>query len=159
MTDPISVGLVGYLKSAFDLVKSLKELKEISSAHRAQLFELYEVIVAGQASALEESLKQRTLLDTIRELEEKLRAVEEWETTKQRYVLTEFIPGNYAYALKKSAHPPEPPHLICEQCYQKKQKFLLHYFFEHGVGQTMRCSNCKTTHYLPNGRIAVNYAE
>jgi hypothetical protein len=70
-----------------------------------------------------------TYLDRIRDLEEKVRNFDAWNTEKDRYELKQLSPHGpaFAYALKRDAQPAEKFHCICASCYQRRIKSILQF--------------------------------
>lgn len=133
---------------AFSAVtKGLQSLKDLATSGDAQakISDLYGIIISGQAIAFEDNLKQRALLETIEELKDQIRAMEAWDSEKQRYQLARPWMGAVVYALKKSASNNEPPHWICTNCYNDGKKSLLNYTptASRADKQTLIC-RCKT---------------
>ena len=164
MADPVGVSSI----STFGLiVKGLQSIKDLAVGVevKSKVTELYDVILAGQQAALEENIKQRALLDTVRELEEKIASMEAWDTEKQRYQLAPPWTGAVIYALKKSAGDTEPAHWICTTCYQQGKKSILNDVHKtppkgpHELG--LGCPVCNT--YIPSqysgGSIERHFAD
>jgi hypothetical protein len=135
--------LILMFKSALEGLGSLQKMTRTVDI-QAKTQELYQIIVAGQTSALEQTIQQQRMLQEISELKEKLRQVEGWETEKQRYDLIEFPMGSFAYILKKEAAHGEPIHYICANCYQKSKKSILHKS-DGMLGVSFQCNECKNT--------------
>jgi hypothetical protein len=129
----VFAGVAGF-KAMFDTAKNLIGMNE-AVARNTAVIGLQEQILSARES-------YSALLEEKRELEEKVTSFETWESEKQRYELKEH--GErlvLAYALKKGVEPPEHPHSICPDCYQKRKKSLLQ-TEHHFVGQANR-SNAK----------------
>jgi hypothetical protein len=167
MTDPSGQSYVAAFGLALKGIETIKGMVTTPDAKK-QASELFEIILSGQRSALEESVKQRTLLETVRDLEEKLRSLETWDREKQRYALVPAVPGGPAYAIKKSASDGEPPHFICPNCYEERRKRHLVDSIQHpprkGEGRQrlgLECSACEL--FLDSGHaggsITRKYAE
>lgn len=158
MTDPTGQGYVAAFGLALKAAETIKNVTTTADAKK-QAAELYQVILAGQASALEESIKQRQLLESIRELKEQLAALQAWDGEKQRYQMIQPWSGGYVYALKESAKGDEPPHWICTSCYKKGHASVLqHRHVEKGHWDTYFCPDCETTLTAPNGLMEMKYA-
>jgi hypothetical protein len=142
----ITAAITG-LKAATDLAQSFVNLKT-SGEIQGKVVELQTVILAAQGSALAAQSEQFTLLDRIRNLETEIIQFENWEAEKQRYQLTDYGSGTFAYALKPSEAYGEPPHRICANCYNQGHKSLLQ-VLSIGSGQEhTQCSRCKTEVFL-----------
>ena len=143
MVDPVSIGVVSAFSSLLKGLQAIKELA-VSVEVKAKVTELYDVILAGQQSALESNIKQQAMLETISQLKEEIAHVKAWEETKQRYQLITPWNGCHVYALKESCKGSEPPHWICEHCYQDGRKSLLHNSQKHDrrIFRLIKCSHC-----------------
>lgn len=161
MSDPVTMGSIGFFGSVLKGLQALQDLVGSVEA-KAKVVELYDLVLAGQRRALESDVQQRQLLDTVRGLEEKIASMEAWNAEKQRYVLKALGNGGaVVYALKKSASNSEPPHWICATCYQNGTKGFIN--IERSDRRDMLfCStaNCQA-HIKPayRGRTEIKYAE
>jgi len=147
MMDPSAVTIANTFSNLIRIVQGLRDVAT-SAEVKACVTELYDIIIAGQQSALENNIKQQAMLDRIHGLEEELGRVMTWETTKIRYALIEAMPnsGIYVYARKKSGGPSEPPHWICTKCYQDGELSILQVqHVLHGRQRFLTCPRCKTS--------------
>jgi hypothetical protein len=133
MVGEVLAGLSG-LKTAFDIAKGLKDISD-ATARNAAVIELQEKILSAHAA-------QSDLIERIRELEKEVASLKTWETEKERYSLTDFGVGTFAYLLKEEKAAGEPPHRICANCYQHNRKSILQ-FNHHAQGQDWYdCHGC-----------------
>ena len=133
-------GTVTSLKAASDIVKGFLQLKSVSDV-QGKVIELQSTILAAQSSALAAHSEQSAMIQRIRDLEEEVAHIKAWEETQQRYQLIAPWDGCYVYALKESCKGTEPPHWICEHCYQDGRKSLLHN--AQFTTAILRCSHCQ----------------
>jgi hypothetical protein len=138
---------VAPLKTAGEIVKNLRGLKD-SGTSASKISELYGVILAAQGSALSAQASQLSLLQTVRNLEEKISEFETWDREKTRYQLTEVNLGRgsvFAYALKPDAAGSDPIHLLCAKCFEHRVKSPLQATpkLERGL-RVHFCPECKT---------------
>ncbi len=127
---------IGAFKALFDLTKSIKDATDVA-ARDAAVAELREQIFAAQN-------RYATAIEHIRALEAKVAEFENWDAEKQRYELKDYGGGTFAYAIKPGMENGEPPHRLCEKCYQERKKSILH-FIDHRDGQDRyRCYGCNT---------------
>lgn len=144
MLDPTGNSYV----AAFGLaLKGLEAMKGMSTKADLdkQAAQLFQIILAGQSGALEESVKQRALLETVRDLEEKLIRVNAWDQQKQRYELVPLWQGAVTYALKKEGSRGEPPHWICGTCYDNGRRSILNdaiHYSASGRGRSFLVLDC-----------------
>ncbi len=119
-------GGIASLKAAKDIAESLIGLRD-TAKFQAAVVELQSKILSAQSD-------QFALLERVRELEKKMAELEAWEAEKQRYALTDYGAGTFAYALKEEARKGEPPHRICAACYQNGHKSILQFDFRTHSG-------------------------
>jgi hypothetical protein len=127
---------LGAIKSAFDIAKGLKDIDD-TARRNAAVIELQEKILSAQQA-------QSALVEHIRELEHKVVGFENWEAQKKRYALTDFGGNTFAYVLKQEAANGEPPHRLCPNCYEKRQKAILQFEFVSSVSgrEKWKCGTC-----------------
>lgn len=141
-------GMVQSLKAATDIGKALIGIRDATIVHE-KVVELNGEILSAQSSALAAQADQFALLEHIRSLEKQVGELEGWEAEKQKYKLIEVRPGAFAYAPKEPAETPEPPHLICAQCYEGRHKsFLQKQLIQPGRCDVLMCLRCGADIYL-----------
>jgi len=124
-------------KSLLDSAKGLKDLNDVA-VRNAAIVELQEKILAAQA-------QQTALVERISNLEKQVAQFEAWDAEKQRYKLTDYGGGTFAYELKPEAAEGEPPHRLCAACYQRRHKSILQFDFRTANGQDRYdCTECKS---------------
>ena len=149
MPDPASMGVVSAFGAILKGAQALKDLA-VSVEVKSKVTELYDLILAGQQSALENNLKQQAMLETITQLKEELAQCKTWQAEKQRYQLHEPWQGAFVYALKESSSAGEPAHWICTKCHGDGKKYILqdngrltvhdHAFVCFGCGRELKSS-------------------
>jgi len=135
MVDGVMAGL-----SAFSgLVGMARGLKDINDAVVRN-----EAILELTGRLLDAQQDYATQIQKVNELEAKLAKFEDWESKKQRYELKEHGPnGVRAYALKDGVDPPEIPHSICPDCYEKRERSILqHLHVTVGRREILQCQKC-----------------
>ncbi len=133
---------IGSLKAAGDIAKGMVDLKTAAEI-QSKVIELQREILSAQSSALFAQSEQLVLLQTKRDLEEKMAQMEGWKDEKERYQLAEYGRGCLAYALKPSMEQGEPFHCLCAQCYQRGKKSILQIVrWEIGTRPVMQCFDC-----------------
>jgi hypothetical protein len=78
-----------------------------------------------QERILDAPQEQATLLERVSELEQKPANYEKWEAEKENYQLTKISADTFAFARKPSADGSIPPHYICANCYEAREKRIL----------------------------------
>jgi len=135
MVGEVYAGL-GAVKAAFDMAKGLKDIND-AAIRNAAIIELQQKILGAQE-------EQATLIQRLGELEKEIADLKSWEAEKQRYELKELPPGVFVYDLKPGTSANEPPHSICQTCYQRGKKSILH-SDEPGNGiHHLSCYECGT---------------
>ena len=147
------------LAPAINGFKALRDLVKGEEA-KAQVTELYDIIIAAQASALESYINQTSMINRIHDLEEQMRNKEAWEAEKKRYELKSPFAGSMVYALKESMKSGEEAHYLCTRCYKDGKPSIL----QNGKGKDLHtsfvCPVCGTELRTPmRGPIAPEYAE
>jgi hypothetical protein len=154
--EPIS--LASTFSAAISGVKTLRDMVTTPDA-KSSLTQLYDLIIAGQQSALEETIKQRNLIDDVRDLKAQLAAQEGWLIERDRYAMAQPFQGAVTYALRKSASNGEPAHYICTHCYADGKKSVLNMARNVDTYITLDC-RCKAKLATRNrGGIIFQYAE
>lgn len=156
MADPMSMSVVSAFGSLLKGLQAIKELA-VSVEVKAKVTELYDVIIAGQQSALESNSKQQAMLETISQLKEELARVKAWEEQKKRYKLVNPWEGavSVVYALKESCKGTEAPHWICAKCHDDGRRTILQPSIGKGAWLLV-CPTCKSE--IHTGRRAIAQA-
>jgi hypothetical protein len=133
MVAEIYAGL-GAFKAMFDMARGLKDIHDTTIRNGA-IIELQEHILTAQA-------EQASLVERLRTLEKQLTELKAWEAEKERYQLHELPPGVFVLSLKPEMGNGEPDHSICQACYQRGKKSVLH-ADEHRNGiHHLTCHEC-----------------
>ena len=136
MVSEIITGL-GAFKTMLDMAKGLKDMNDASVRNRA-VIELQEKILAARE-------QQSALAERVSELEKEVASYETWDAEKQRYELTDFGSGTFAYLLKPDMSSGEPEHRLCAACYQKGHKSILQFRNQTATRQgKYACPTCNT---------------
>jgi Zn finger protein HypA/HybF involved in hydrogenase expression len=139
-------GALGALQSASNIIKTFAGMRG-DSENSAKLLELQKQIMAAQTSAIQANAAQTALIERVRDLEAQIAKFETWNAEKQRYELKAISPGALAYALKAEASGSEPPHYICQTCYEKGKKSILQFspstMVDVGIPNTFDCPDCE----------------
>ena len=125
---------LGIFKSMLDGAKALKDMND-AAVRNAAVIELQEQILSAQA-------EQSALIQKVRELEADVMKFEDWETEKKRYKLCALPPGVHVYSLKPEMADGEPAHHLCEVCYNKGHKSILHQSAVNSGLYHLKCHSC-----------------
>lgn len=134
----------------FDLLRTKKYLTNDNELIAA-VSEVNTDLMKAQSEtiALQKELLTRTSRE--RELEEKIRKLEDWETKAERYILTDLAPGVPAYCVKPDMEYGEPLHYLCANCFARKQKSFLR-FSQGSISDFYYCYPCKEEIRLDSSR-------
>ena len=116
-------GFATSVRAAVEITKAMKDVRD-ANLMQTKAFELTREIMAAQSYAMEAMSAQSTLLARIRELEEKIAALETWNAEKGRYYLKSIQQGVMVYALKEGMENGEEPHYLCPTCYNNGKKAI-----------------------------------
>lgn len=132
------------LQSCLQIAKSLIDIRD-TAIIKAKVAELLGEIASAQEGALRSQEREFALSRQIHELEQRIADMETWNAEKERYKLTDFGGGTFAYLLKPEMSNDEPSHRLCPNCFQKREKSILQ-FFSRTMTQQDRygCHSCKT---------------
>jgi len=119
------------ISAAIQSAKALGEL--VKAAHGLANYNefvtaVYEVnakLMDATAVALASQEKQSSLVNRVAELENELREIKHIEADLQRYQLTGFPFGGYAYSIKPGMDNGEPHHYLCATCMNQRKKSIL----------------------------------
>ena len=137
MSDLISTAGAGLtaIKTAMDVARTIVDARDTSRLLAIKL-ELQGLLLDAQEA-------QATLIAEKRELEERVRSYDQWESEKGRYRLTEVVPGGFVYELRPEVAGDEPPHQICAHCYGRRQRSILTKVkIPAGRAEMLRCHAC-----------------
>ncbi len=102
-----------------------------------------ELVVGSTVQRVVSDKRPIRITKKIRELEEKLKNIGDWEHEKGRYALVSPWKGPaQVYALKQAAAEGEDPHFLCTNCFHDKKKVILNPITKTGWVH-MVCPACK----------------
>ena len=129
------------LKTALDIVKGIREAKSATETE-SKVAELQAALLDTQILAISATNAQVELQKKVGELEEQLKAANEWGGQEGRYSLVCPWRGSaQVYALKESVSEGEPPHFLCPNCFHRKEKAILNPMHQDGHILSA-CSSC-----------------
>lgn len=137
--DPASI--FTSLKVAYDIAKGINALNTITERNEA-ISKVLEVLISVQQDALSMQEERSLLLREKDDLIKKILEFEKWAETESQYELKELAPGVPVYSYKITDKTTEPMHLLCANCFSKKQKG--HYVQSEikYSGTHYKCLNC-----------------
>lgn len=138
--DPVAA-LFTSAKVAYDIAKGISALNTEVEKNQA-IAKVLEVLLTVQSDALLMKEKQSLLLTEKDNLIKKISEFEKWAQIETQYELKEIAPGVIVYSYKISNPNTEPPHLLCANCFSKKQKG---HYVQSDIdydGTHYKCLNC-----------------
>jgi hypothetical protein len=135
---------VSSVKTISDLTSLILKSK-ITDAVRENSIELQSAVIALQTAIVGIQAQNQELLNENNRLKQQLIDLKKWETDAAEYELKEVAPGVFAYAFKSTPKSTSPPHWLCANCYEKKEKSILQQGRKSGpLGTPLDCPRCKT---------------
>jgi hypothetical protein len=139
------------LKAASETVQGLVNVRDQIKLGDT-VIKLQAQILSAQQGASSAQSREMEMTEEIRSLKARVAELETWETEKTRYALDKLPPGVFVLSLKPDMAGTEPAHSICQTCYQRGKKSILH-SDEPGNGiHHLTCHECNTVldvgHYV-----------
>jgi hypothetical protein len=128
-------------KALFEIVKANKGLAEYNEIVAA-VSEVNTKLMGATAVALASQEKQSVLTNRVRDLENELVKLENWNREAERYQLTEVCTGVFNLTVKPGMENGEPQHKLCAACFNKKQKGYLQRSDFNMQGTHYKCDCC-----------------
>ena len=140
-------GMITSLKGAVDIAQTMKGLSD-ATAIQGQIFELNTKILEAQRSAFAATDERSMLINSIRQLEEEVARLKEWDREKEAYELKQVDPGALAYLPKKDTEVAKQPHWLCSNCFEDRKKSHMLHVGEASasrMGMKYQCSRFKAS--------------
>jgi len=137
--DPASI--FTSVKVAYDIAKGINALNTITERNEA-VSKVLEVLISVQQDALVMQEDRSLLLREKDDLIKKIAEFEKWSEVESQYELKELASGVPVFAYKKSDKSTEPMHLLCANCFGKKQKGFYIKSEMNYSGTKYKCLNC-----------------
>jgi rubrerythrin len=138
-------GAASALNSAYNLSKAALGLRD-AVLMRGKITEMQGEISSAMANAIAAQHDQMAMLKRINDLEKEVADFKTWEAEKDRYELKSLGYGAFARMLKRDERGTEPPHWICEHCFQKGTIFTIQFTTEGYTSKNARrgwfCPSC-----------------
>ncbi len=135
------------LKAALELAKTLDTVANKAAINDVRI-ELQGHILAAQEALAAAREADTTSAQRIRQLEQEIVRLKDWEGEKQRYQLNGIDPGAVAYVLKPGMEHGEPAHWLCPDCFNHGQRSFLQRTDTSsrtpggGIHTSWRCNGC-----------------
>lgn len=145
MVGPVEIGgAISGLKSLLDIAKSLKSINDEVMLNNIKIA-MQSAVLEAQGGLLAAQESQTENVKLIAELQKQIAQLKDWSTEKQKYELTRYEPGSFAYSLKSNVEGSEPTHMLCVNCFNNDTKSILQ--ATHRTPQRYRvhlCPACKS---------------
>ncbi|KAB2845677.1 MAG: hypothetical protein F9K45_03470 [Melioribacteraceae bacterium] len=143
------------IKVASDIAKGIKSLKtEVAINEKAS--ELLDSIIDVKMNLIEFQNHYENVQREKRELEEKIRSYENWESIQKQYALKEISKGIFAYSF--SIEDKEiPHHFLCANCFEGRVKSIIQMDWQDDYQTKYSCPKCKNHVITQHGRRGNNY--
>jgi hypothetical protein len=135
--------VISPLKAAGDTAQRLLEIRDTVKFGEA-IVKLQSDLLSAQHGALTAQGREATLLDELNQLKRRISDLEAWQKEQERYELTRLEPGVFVFALKLHMAVGEPTHCICQTCYQRGKKSILHSDERRNGIYHLICNECGT---------------
>lgn len=141
------------INNAKNIAQTMIALRD-AAAFQEKMIEFQGAILEAQERAFAANDERSALIEKVSGLEAQVAKLEGWETETKRYHLESLPPGMFVYTLKPNMADGEPPHHICQTCYQRGKKSVLHSTERSSGGQyQLLCKECGTVltvgHFRP----------
>lgn len=150
MLTEISAGL-NSLKAAKDILQALNGIQSANAVNEVK-FNLQSHLLDAQQGLFAAQEAQAALTSRIRELEQRIVEMKDWEAEKGRYQLHDIGRGAMAYVVKPGMENGEPAHWLCVKCFSHGQKSFMQFKGQdrrpgggNGENSTYGCDACKAS--------------
>lgn len=142
---------LGGLKAASDVIKGLSSMK-VDAAVNEKVIELSSIIISLQAETLSLQTEYSKLVQTKSELEKVITKMNEWNITKEKYILREIAPDVFAYSHKEEKDSAGNKHWLCANCMDNEKKESIYQVSIKGnlPNHTYYCPSCKNEILVKN---------
>lgn len=140
-------GAIGGLKTALDIVKGLKSTADAVAINDAKIG-LQGAIIDAQQGLMTAQEAQSAHLARIDKLEQDIVRLKNWAAEQKRYELSAIGGAAFAYILKDGMENGEPPHWLCQTCFQSGHKHILQFVKTvqtnggRGTKSEWKCNSC-----------------
>lgn len=146
-------GAYNAVVGGLDILKGFQALKTEAAVNQA-IIDIQRSLLEAQRALNEAEARHASDLSRIRDLEQCVVRLENWESEKQRYELADTGQGSPAYRLKAGMERGEPTHWLCPQCYEQNVKSIMKQDnLPQGRVQVLACQRCKNEIITEGRRI------
>ena len=119
-------GAYNGLKTATSVVEGIFALKTEAEKNKA-IIDIQRHVLDAQRALMEADALHSADLKQIKQLEQQIAGMENWEAEKQRYELKAIDRGAFAYMHKPGMENGEPAMWLCQTCFEKRHKSPLQF--------------------------------
>jgi hypothetical protein len=131
------------LHAAGDVAKGLVDIRDTVKFGQ-EVIKLQNQILAAQRGALGAQARETEQATEIRDLRDQLTKLEAWEAEKLRYRMVQLPPSVFVQELIPEKANGEPLHYICQTCFQRGKKSILHGDQQYNGIHHLECHECGT---------------
>jgi hypothetical protein len=142
MIAEIGAGLSS-LNAALDLAKGLNATATQATINDVKI-ELQQRILDAQGALHAANTAQSASADRIRDLEQQIVQLKDWETEKEQYELKQVVVGIVAYMPKPGVPAAQTPHYLCANCFEHgRKRYLQRRHVSDDRASFLQCNECK----------------
>ena len=131
---------IASVKALGELIGKMKDSTE--SRHMGAAFrEAQNQLISLQSAIMLARESEAAAKERVQSLEAKIAEMQKWDVDAKRYHLHTLAPGFLVYALKPGMEDGEPPHFLCANCFNKRQKSLIQQDYSP-IGKKYVCHAC-----------------
>ena len=138
-----TISAIGGIKTAIDMAKGISALKSGAEINQA-IIDIQRTLLEAQSAAFSDKEAIAKLSEEKKALETQLRNIGDWDTEKQRYVLTRSEMGAFTYDLRPELANGEVAHRLCVTCFESGAKSTLHTIKKSRGGELVKCYKCNS---------------
>jgi hypothetical protein len=136
-----TISAIGGIKTAIDMTKAISALKSEVEINQA-IIDIQRTLLEAQSAAFNDKEVIAKLSEEKKALETQLKHAGDWDTEKQRYVLTRSKKGAYTYDLNSELSNGDVAHRLCVTCFENDKKSILHTLAKSDSGEQVICHSC-----------------
>jgi hypothetical protein len=133
-------GIAASLNGMKVMAEGLLATRDIN-AMGSKVAELNSKIIEAQNLIFRIQADRAADIDKIKELEDEVARLNDWNTEKQRYEMRQIASGAFVYSLKPAMANGEPLHSLCATCYIRGKKSPLQSNGGSAV-EILKCNEC-----------------
>ena len=132
---------LGGVKHALGIVEVASDAKKALDIAGVKV-ELLTTLAKVCSDLADANMAQVALAEELRQAKETIARDKKWAREAKRYRLAALGPAAHAYALKPEAAGEEPPHHLCQPCYEQQHKVILQFSGYADGCLRLSCARC-----------------